>query len=164
LANRLSYAGEMSPKVPYMKLTNNSEVIVAPKVRNANLKASDESTAINDIKKQQSSPHVCLRALPKNSSPEKSYSKLEIYVHPDSAEVIKDCEHVRISKVVPAYAQNDRQQQQQQGGDEKEGDSADRAKATFVKVVFDQTIPENHVYLDQVTCATLGIKAYDIVK
>lgn len=159
-------AGEMNPKAPYIKLTNNTEVIVAPKVRNTNTKTFDESTAINDLQKRQSSPHVCFRTLP-SSYVKKSSSSLEIYLHPDSAEAIKDCEHVRITKLVPAYAQNDKQHgNQQQGGDEKDGEVAvsERARATFAKLVFDRSIPENHVYLDHITRVTLGIKAYDIVK
>ncbi|CAO3684390.1 unnamed protein product [Umbelopsis ramanniana] len=159
--------GDMSPKVPYMKLTNNSEVIVAPKVRNTNPKGSDESTAINDLKKQQTSPHVCLRTLPVNFI-EKSGAGMEIHVHPDSAEAIKDCVHIRVTKVIPAYAHNDKQHnsQQQPLDDEKESDSssAEKARATFAYVVLDRSVPENHVYLDPVTCTTLGIKAYDIVK
>ena len=158
--------GDMSPKVPYMKLTNNSEVIVAPKVRNTNPKGSDESTAINGLKKQQTSPHVCLRTLPVNFI-EKSGAGMEIHVHPDSAEAIKDCVHVRVTKVIPAYAHNDKQHNSQQPlDDEKESDSssAEKARATFAHVVLDRTVPENHVYLDPVTCTTLGIKAYDIVK
>jgi peroxin-1 len=156
----------MSPKAPYVKLTNNSEVIVAPKVRNTNFKGTDESTAINDLKKQQSSPHVCLRTLPRNFF-KKSDTGLEIHVHPDSAEAIKDCEHVRIAKVTPAYAHNDKQHtNQQQPEDEKESDtsSAEKARATFAKVVFNVAVPEKHVFLDPITCTTLGIKAYDIVK
>jgi peroxin-1 len=156
----------MSPKVPYMKLTNNSEVIVAPKVRNTNPNGSDESTAINDLKKQQTSPHVCLRTLPINFI-KQSGASMEIHVHPDSAEAIKDCVHVRVTKVIPAYAHNDKQHNpQQQLDDEKESDSssAEKARATFANVVLDRTVPESHVFLDPTTCTTLGIKAYDIVK
>lgn len=156
----------MTPKAPYIKLTNNTEVIVAPKVRNTTAKTFDQSTAINDLQQQQSTPHVCLRTLPDGYLKESS-SNLEIRMHPDSAEAIKECDQVRITKVVPAYAQNDRQHgNQQQTGDEKEGDAAiqEQAKSMFARAVFDRSIPENHVYLDQITCLTLKIKAYDIVK
>jgi peroxin-1 len=157
----------MSPKAQYIKLTNNTEVIVAPKVRNKDTKTFDESTAINDLQKQQTSPHVCLRALPHSYSKKAFSESLEIYVHPDSAETIKNCDHVRITKVVPAYAQNDKQQHnQQQNGDEKDGETAipEKAKATYAKLVLDKSIPKNHVYIDEISRVTLGIKTYDLVK
>ncbi|KAJ2955751.1 hypothetical protein NQZ79_g8299 [Umbelopsis isabellina] len=159
--------GEMSPKAPYIKLTNITEVIVAPKVRNKNTKVFDETTAINDLQKQQTSPHICLRALPHSYSKKTFGENLDIYVNPDSADNLNNCDHVRITKVNPAYAQNDKQQHnQQQNGDEKEGESAtpEKTKATFAKLVFDKSIPKNHVSIDEVTRLTLGIKTYDIVK
>lgn len=159
--------GEMSPKAPYIKLTNNTEVIVAPKVRNKNTKEFDETTAINDLQKQQSSPHVCLRTLPYSYSKKTFDGNFDIYVHPDSCDTLNNCDHVRITKVIPAYAQNDKQQQnQQQNGDEKEGEAAspEKARATFAKLVLDKSIPKNHVYIDEVTRVTLGIKTYDLVK
>lgn len=157
----------MSPKAPYIKLTNNTEVIVAPKVRNKNTKEFDETTAINDLQKQQSSPHVCLRTLPYSYSKKTFDGNFDIYVHPDSCDTLNNCDHVRITKVIPAYAQNDKQQQnQQQNGDEKEGEAAspEKARATFAKLVLDKSIPKNHVYIDEVTRVTLGIKTYDLVK
>lgn len=157
---------QVDPESTVVKLTTNSEVIVAPKVRKM-AKPVTEVTAASLIK-QKTAPHVCLRSLPLAAATNIDFGGLEpVMVHPDSLDSIQVAKVVRISKVMPVFM---RQKGGEESGSNKdqlaEADNADvaSAKAIYATLVLSDSIPRDHVLVGNSIRNTLDIKDFDIVK
>lgn len=149
-----------------IKLTTNSEVIVAPKVRK--IAKTPAETAATLMKVQKAAANICLRNLPPSSTEHINVSGLApVMIHPDSASVVTGSKYVRISKVVPAFA---KRKDAEDGATAKDTNSADLlddispAKAIYAPLVLSTSIPANHVLLNESIRLTLDIKDFDIVK
>ncbi|KAJ8659027.1 hypothetical protein O0I10_005409 [Lichtheimia ornata] len=154
---------ELDPKGDVVKLTTNSEVIVAPKVRKQPKQLAEEAA---DLQQQQkSAPHVCLRNLPHfdNAAVE------QVLVHPDSFEDLERQELVRVSKLTPSFVRH-KGPPQPAADDVNAGDAAGTAtnvspaKAIYASLAFSRNVPRGHVHLGQSIRNTLQLKDFDLVK
>ncbi|OAD07300.1 hypothetical protein MUCCIDRAFT_137986 [Mucor lusitanicus CBS 277.49] len=99
---RLAVA-ELDPKQEFLKLTNQSEVIVAPKVRRQATAAVEE---VSDLQSQPQpkkvQPSVGLR-----TCSAVQVDALSVKIHPDSMATLgPQCKRVRLTKLVPAFMSN----------------------------------------------------------
>lgn len=154
----------MDPKGDVVKLTTNSEVIVAPKVRKQPKQLAEEAA---DLQQQQkSAPHVCLRNLPHfdNAAVE------QVLVHPDSFEDLERQELVRVSKLVPSFVRHKAPPPPPSADDANAGDAAGTAtnispaKAIYASLSFSRNVPRGHVHLGESIRNTLQLKDFDLVK
>ncbi|KAL7321939.1 Peroxisome biosynthesis protein pex1 [Mucor circinelloides] len=155
---RLAVA-ELDPKQEFLKLTNQSEVIVAPKVRRQ-ATATEEASDLQpqqQLKKVQ--PSIGLR-----TCTAVDVDALSVKIHPDSMGVLgQQYERVRLTKLVPAFMSNaskkrDEDQQSQ------EMEESPVAKAVFANVVITKEVPLRHIVVGSVLKNTLSIKDFDMVK
>jgi peroxin-1 len=159
---RLAVA-ELDPKQAYVKLTNQSEVIVAPKVRRptataANEEASELSTT-NVSRKLQ--PSIGLRTC--TIDQETMVDPLTVYIHPDSLEIFNDIpERVRLTKLVPAFMSANNKNKREE--DQVELEESVQAKAIFANLIVSKAVPLKHVVVGSVLKSTLEIKDFDIIK
>ncbi|KAI9306558.1 P-loop containing nucleoside triphosphate hydrolase protein [Cunninghamella echinulata] len=103
---------EMNPNHGFVKLSSNTEVIVAPKVRQA-IKPAESSTKLSNQSKDQQMvvPHVCLRNLPELEQLSITTANTtgvvndmtSVFIHPDDVQNIGQ-DIVRITKIIPGYA------------------------------------------------------------
>ncbi|KAI8373910.1 P-loop containing nucleoside triphosphate hydrolase protein [Blakeslea trispora] len=155
----------IEPKQDYVKLTNQSEVIVAPKVRlpTASSLISESSELTATAQKKQPSAHlrVCY-------SGSKDTSDLSVTLHPDAAIPLLDAngnlpQVVRINKILPVFAKNNKEEhQQQQEMSDLEGFSP--VKSLFAHLHVSSSIPLRHVAIGSTLQSTLGIKDFDLVR
>lgn len=160
----------MDPKVEYAKLTNMSEVIVAPKVRNKTKsveESNDLATSGVNKKKQRS---IGLRVCPLKISDE-----LTVHVHPDSIHALgeqAESKIIKLSKLVPAYNYTKKVEKEENGNNNEEvlinGEAEEQqqqiAKSVFATFVLSKDIPLRHIAIGSVLARTLDIKDFDIVK
>lgn len=157
---------ELSPSAPVIKLTTNSEVIVAPKVRK--LAKTPAETAATVMKQQKTAANICLRSLPLSSVENLDINGLApVVIHPDSASIVSGSKYVRISKIVPSFA---KQKDTEDNAATKDGNGNDLldeitpAKAIYAPLILSTSVPTNHVLLNESIRLTLAIKDFDIVK
>jgi peroxin-1 len=159
---RLAVA-ELDPKQAYIKLTNQSEVIVAPKVRKptATNPAEDisELSAANVPKKLQ--PSIGLRTC---SISHEAVDPLAVYIHPDSLEPFHTDipERVRLTKLVPTFMSTNNKNKREE--DQVELEESVDAKALFANLIVSNAVPLKHVVVGSVLKSTLDIEDFDIVK
>lgn len=151
----------IEPKQDYVKLTNQSEVIVAPKVRlpTASSLTSESSELTATAQKKQPSAHlrVCY-------SGSKDTSDLFVTLHPDAAIPLLDAngnlpQVVRINKILPAFAKSNKEEQEMS---DLEGFSP--VKSLFAHLHVSSSIPLRHVAIGSTLQSTLGIKDFDLVR
>ncbi|KAI9012001.1 P-loop containing nucleoside triphosphate hydrolase protein [Phycomyces nitens] len=143
---------EINPPSSYMKLTNNAEVIVAPKARQSTKPADIAASKILSTQQQQGAPHICLRHL--------SY-KLPgshgVWINPDDSQ-----EHglVRISKVIPAFASR-----AQSSEDNSSEPTANKdIRALYAPVTLSTLVPRHHIHIESYLAESLNIKPFDRIK
>ena len=153
----------LDPKQPYLKLSNVSEVIVAPKVRKNAVqeeKTTDLNATTTTVKKVM--PAVGLRV-----SPQVDVQDLEVRVHPDTIQSLivdgKVPERIRLTKLVPAFLSNTAIKKEEEGGVAELEESL-IAKAVFATLVVTPSVPLKHVAIGSVLKDTLELKDFDIVK
>jgi len=155
---RLAVA-ELDPKQEFLKLTNQSEVIVAPKVRSQATAAEEVSDLQSQQQLKKVQPSIGLR-----TCTAVGVDALSVKIHPDSMGVLgQQCERVRLTKLVPAFMSNaskkrDEDQQSQ------EMEESPVAKAVFANVVITKEVPLRHIVVGSVLKDTLDIKDFDMVK
>ncbi|OBZ91846.1 Peroxisome biosynthesis protein PAS1 [Choanephora cucurbitarum] len=161
---RLSVASIEPKQQDYVKLTNQSEVIVAPKVRMpvSNSLASEPSELTATAQKKQPSTHlrVCY-------SGNMSVSDVSVMMHPDAAIPLLDVngnapQVVKISKLLPAFVKNNKEEQQHPEANDLEQFSP--AKALFARLHLSSSIPSRHIAIGSVLQSTLSIKEFDLVR
>lgn len=136
---------ELNPKQDYLKLSNMSEVIVAPKVR----KLQQQEESLNDEIVKKIQPSIALRTCIQH------IDGLEVHVHPDSIHPLGLPERVRLTKLVPAFNRRKTEQDEE---------IKDETKAVFANLVLSTAIPLKHVAISSILKDTLEIKEFDIVK
>ncbi|KAI9273142.1 P-loop containing nucleoside triphosphate hydrolase protein [Helicostylum pulchrum] len=158
---------ELDPKGDHLKLTNTSEVIVAPKVRKTKEQEVVE-TDLNSDKKaaMKVQPSIGLRTCPL------TVDDLEVHIHPDSVDglvcngVVPD--RVRVTKLVPGFLSQNRRRsstEEEDGQAEEVVKGEDlSAKAVFAQLVLSTVVPLKHVAIGSVLKNTLEIKDFDIIK
>ncbi|KAI8073284.1 P-loop containing nucleoside triphosphate hydrolase protein [Gongronella butleri] len=175
---------EIQPKHAFVKLTSNTEVIVAPKVRKAATAAEDTPTDLSNNDDQAVElPHVDLRAMPAykdaNDAP-LVLDDLSVYIHPEN---FLGQEIVSVIKVVPAYSQPNQQQQRKANGssssnadtavdanghdDTNAADPAtppSPASTLYAAIHLSKQVPRNHVFLGDAIRSTLNLADYDIIR
>jgi hypothetical protein len=169
-------------------LTTNTEVIVAPKVRQLAKPTDLNSSQLSATDEQKVAPHICLRNLPTldKDSPGALEHGLSIVVHPDDLSGI-DIGLVRLTKVTPGYESSSRKSASAPTGasapaptvgtttsnngtnDDKEGawtdlDLSSPAKAVYAHVQISTSIPRQHVSVGPVIKTTLDLGDFDIIK
>ncbi|KAI8330998.1 P-loop containing nucleoside triphosphate hydrolase protein [Chlamydoabsidia padenii] len=176
---------ELNPKNDFIKLTTNTEVIVAPKIRQPTKPADLSSSQLSATNEQKVTPHVCLRNLPDSLEKDKeevSEHGLSIIVHPDDLSNI-DIGVVRLTKVTPGYETASPSPSSRKSApvptsntastngndDDKETLSTDHdlslpAKAIYAHVQISNSIPRQHVSLGPAIKITLDLGDFDIVK
>ncbi|KAI7894222.1 P-loop containing nucleoside triphosphate hydrolase protein [Mucor mucedo] len=143
---RLVVAGELDPNVPFAKLSNLSQVVVAPKVRR-------QATVVKEEVKVQKA--VALR-----TSPGDTMDDLQVLVHPESVGALKGVSHVRLKKLVPAFQRRSKVST----GNDTEHETEEETSAVFATLVVHESVPLGHVMVGAVLKMTLGLKDFDIVK
>lgn len=156
---------ELDPKLDYLKLSNMSEVIVAPKVRRKEV--ADETDLNTGGEKKGSvkvQPSIGLRTCPLIE-----VGDVEVMVHPDSVDGL--CldttvpDRVRLTKLVPAFlSQRRRSTGEEENQVEEVKEEGLFAKAVFAQLTLSNTVPLRHVAIGRVLKNTLEIKDFDIVK
>ncbi|KAG0174872.1 Peroxisome biosynthesis protein pex1 [Apophysomyces sp. BC1034] len=152
---------ELNPSNGFVKLTTNSEVIVAPKVRKST-KPADIAAAHNlSVKQQKLAPHVCLRSVPDVVIDPSHKDRASVLLHPDSAGELAGQSVVRVSKIIPGFTRRE-------ANDEKEPvanvEEVAQAKAIYAPLVLSTDVPKRHVYIEKSIRHTLEIKDYDMIK
>ncbi|KAL0077722.1 P-loop containing nucleoside triphosphate hydrolase protein [Phycomyces blakesleeanus] len=143
---------EISPASPYVKLTTNAEVIVAPKVRQSTKPADIAASKILSAQQQQAAPHVCLRNLPYTLPDAHG-----VWIHPDDSQ---ESGLVRISKVIPAFAGRSQPSEDTQSEPHTDKD----IKAVYASVTLSTLVPRNHVHIESYLSDSLEIKPFDRIK
>ncbi|KAI8076629.1 P-loop containing nucleoside triphosphate hydrolase protein [Gilbertella persicaria] len=156
---RLAVAS-IEPKQDYVKLTNQSEVIVAPKVRKSNQSVEEVSELNNQAIIQKTQPSVRLRAC----SVQLEMDSLSVHVHPDSIESLLNSNGdmpsvIRLTKLLPGFSKSNKEEQQ-----ESDNDQYSPVKAVFARIYVSLSVPLNHVVIGSILKSTLEIKDFDIVK
>jgi peroxin-1 len=162
---KLVVSGDLDPKGEFAKLTNMSEVIVAPKVRNKKKDVEESNNFGGDTEQviKKSQPCIGLRVCPNQELDE-----LCIKVHPDSIHALGNTvpERIRLSKLVPAYNNNNKKEEN--GGEDVLvngiGEESLAAKAIFANLILSKDVPLRHVAIGSILKHTLEIKDFDIVK
>lgn len=156
---------ELDPKQGHLKLTNTSEVIVAPKVRRKEQEVVE--TDLNSDKKAVAikvQPSIGLRACPL------VVDDLEVHMHPDAVDglvcngVVPD--RVRLTKLVPGFLSQSRRRSAEEEGQQEEAVKQEDlfAKAVFARLVLSTAVPLKHVAIGSVLKNILEIKDFDIIK
>jgi peroxin-1 len=154
----------LDPKQEFLKLTNNSEVIVAPKVRK---QAAAEEEQRLEAAPKKIVPCVSARVLPS------THDTLDVHVHPDTVDALRDKDgelprQIRLSKLQPvslvSRSKNNEDDNQEQQHDEFEKKEDLVSKALYANLVVSKDIPLKHVQLGSVVRSTLELKDFDIVK
>ncbi|KAF7730872.1 Peroxisome biosynthesis protein pex1 [Apophysomyces ossiformis] len=152
---------ELNPGHGFVKLTTNSEVIVAPKVRKSS-KPADIAAAQNlSAKQQKLAPHVCLRSVPETVLDASRINKASVFVHPDSVGELAGQSIVRVSKIIPGFSRRETSEEKETSGAAEE---ITQAKAIYAPLVLSSDVPKNHVYVDKSIRTTLDMKDYDLLK
>lgn len=170
----------LDPKSDYLKLTNMSEVIVAPKVR----KQASTAETVTDLNGESGAaggkvvkkimPAMSLRVCP---AEEDTIAPFHVHMHPDMAQSLINengqvPEKVRLTKLVPAFlsgnnSNNNKKKEEEAaavaGGEEILEESL-VAKAVFAQVVLTTAVPLKHISVGSVLRNTLELKDFDIVK
>lgn len=151
---------ELDPKLSHVKLTNMSEVIVAPKVRKQHVEPTvNDLNAVEKVKKVM--PAIGLRVCPEQEDIE----SLSVHIHPDMVQplMLEDVKRIRLTKLIPAFLSNKRPQE---NGNEQveEVEESLVAKAVFANVVLTTSVPLKHIVIGSVLRNTLELKDFDIVK
>lgn len=150
---RLVVAGELDPQVPFAKLSNHSQVIVAPKVRRTIQPSSELNT-----EKPKSVPAVALRIVSSTSK----LDPLHLMVHPESIPFsLPNLSHVRLKKLVPAFQ---RKNTTTPKSTETEEIKEEEVSAVFATLVLSTRVPLHHVQVGAVLKDTLALKDFDIIK
>lgn len=181
------FTAELNPKNDFIKLTTNTEVIVAPKVRQLAKPTDLNSSQLSATDEQKVVPHICLRNLPdpdENDNHCALEHGLSIVVHPDDLSGI-EIGMVRLTKVTPGYESSSRKSASTGASasvptsgtttsnngtnDDKEGgwtdlDLSSPAKAVYAHVQISTSIPRQHVSLGAVIKTTLDLGDFDIIK
>lgn len=160
---RLAVA-ELDPKQTYLKLTNQSEVIVAPKVRRPTTMANpaedvSELSAVNVNKKLQ--PSIGLRTCTIN---QETVDPLAVYIHADSLATFHTDipERIRLTKLVPSFMSTNNKNKREE--DQLELEESVNPKAVFAKLIVSNDVPLKHAVIGSVLKSTLDIEDFDIVK
>lgn len=163
---RLIVAG-LDPKSEYSKLTNMSEVIVAPKVR----KQVSNAETVTDLNGEGKTvkkimPAMSLRVCPVNKE---EVAPFHVHMHPDMVQSLLNengqvPERVRLTKLIPAFlSSNNNKKREEEAGEEVVEESL-VAKAVFANIVLTTSVPLKHVAIGSVLRNTLELKDFDIVK
>lgn len=157
---RLAVA-ELDPKQEFLKLTNQSEVIVAPKVRRQATAAAAEE--VSDLQSQPQ-PKKVQPSMGLRTCSAVSVDALSVKIHPDSMGALgQSCERVRLTKLVPAFMSNaSKKRDEDQPAQETE--EVPVAKAVFANVVVTKEVPLRHIVVGSVLKDTLDIKDFDMAK
>ncbi|KAL9538989.1 hypothetical protein MBANPS3_010537 [Mucor bainieri] len=155
---RLAVA-ELDPKQEFLKLTNQSEVIVAPKVRRQAAAAEEVSDLQSQPQPKKVQPSIALR-----TCSAVSVDALSVKIHPDAMGPLgQQCERVRLTKLVPAFMANaGKKRDEDQPAQETE--EVPVAKAVFANVIVTKEAPLRHMVVGSVLKETLDIKDFDMVK
>lgn len=177
----------MNPNHGFVKLSSNTEVIVAPKVRQA-IKPAETSTKLSNNSKEQQTivPHVCLRNLPELENLSIKAELTTVYMHPDDFHEIGQ-DIVRIIKIIPGYSfssssnspsrksvnvdnsiniNNNNNNNSDDGKDNllPDEDISLPSKSVYASVQVSHSIPQHHVLLGSAIKSTLNIQDFDIIK
>lgn len=155
--------GGIEPKHEYAKLTNQSEVIVAPKVRKTTQSSPSEESALTSSTPKKTQPSVTVRAAPCDES----VGDLCVHVHPDCITSLRNengqaPQRVRLAKLVPSFltSSSSRREEEQQ----QETEEIPIAKALFATLVLSTQVPLRHVMIGSVLKDSLEIKDFDMIK
>jgi peroxin-1 len=165
---------ELNPKNDFIKLTTNTEVIVAPKVRQMAKPADLASSQLSTSDDQKSTPQTCLRNLPDTFEHNnvKTTDTMTVLIHPDDLCDI-ELDVVRLSKVIPGYenitsrkhgASNSNENTDDKENPLADGDHSTPTKAVYAQVQISNSIPRHHVLLGSVIKSTLDLGDFDIIK
>ncbi|GAN06890.1 conserved hypothetical protein [Mucor ambiguus] len=156
---RLAVA-ELDPKQESLKLTNQSEVIVAPKVRRQATEAAEE---VSDLQSQPQ-PKKVQPSTGLRTCSAVSVDALSVKIHPDSMGALgQQCERVRLTKLMPAFMSN-ASKKRDEDQPTQEVEDVPVAKAVFANVVVTKEVPLRHIVVGSVLKDTLEIKDFDMVK
>ncbi|CAO3681391.1 Peroxisome biosynthesis protein pex1 [Rhizopus azygosporus] len=155
--------GGIEPKHEYAKLTNQSEVIVAPKVRKTTQSSPSEESALTSSTPKKMQPSVTVRAAPCDES----VGDLCVHVHPDCITSLRNengqaPQRVRLAKLIPFFltSSSSRREEEQQ----QETEEIPIAKALFATLVLSTQVPLRHVMIGSVLKKSLEIKDFDMIK
>lgn len=154
--------GEINPSnADYVKLTNQTEVIVAPKVRRPNTKPQEEE--LKPVEQKKTHPSVALRVTSLSSV---DVDPLSIQVHPDSltAFVDKIPDVVRLTKLIPNFINTKKKDEDQNSPTLGDLDEPIHPNSVFSKLVVSTQVPIDHVLVGTALASTLNINLFDIVK
>lgn len=156
---RLAVA-ELDPKQEFLKLTNQSEVIVAPKVRR---QATTAAEGVSDLQSQPQ-PKKVQPSIGLRTCSAVMVDALSVKIHPDAMGALgQQCERVRLTKLVPAFmASASKKRDEDQPAAEIE--DVPVAKAVFANVIVTKEVPLRHIVVGSVLKDTLDIKDFDTVK
>ncbi|KAG1469689.1 hypothetical protein G6F56_003111 [Rhizopus delemar] len=146
--------GGIEPKLEYAKLSNKSEVIVAPKVRRG--APLTEENALNNIPSKPK-PSFITRVAPKEN-----IDDLSVYVHPESVTVLGEetPSKVRILKLIPSFLSSPNRREE----DQNEAEETWAAKALFATLILSKDVPQKHVWIGSTLRRSLEVKDFDIIK
>lgn len=156
---RLAVA-ELDPKQEFLKLTNQSEVIVAPKVRRSTTAtAAEETSNLQPQQPKKVQPSIGLRTCTVGN-----VEPLSVKIHPESMGILgQQCDRINLTKLVPAFMSNSSKKRE----DDQQSQEIEEsliAKAVFASVVISKEVPLRHIVVGSVLKDTLDIKDFDIVK
>jgi peroxin-1 len=154
---RLAVA-ELNPKQEFLKLTNQSEVIVAPKVRRQTTTAVEEASDLQPQQPKKVQPSIRLRTCTVGN-----VDSLSVKIHPDSMGTFGQYERVCLTKLVPAFMLNSNKKRE----DDQQSQETEEpllAKSVFANVIISKKVPLRHIIVGSVLKDTLDIKDFDIVK
>ncbi|KAI8997534.1 P-loop containing nucleoside triphosphate hydrolase protein [Pilobolus umbonatus] len=152
---------ELDPKQDYLKLTNQSEVIVAPKVRKTTSNQADTSDLNSSSVEKKIQPSVGLRLCYENA-----HSDLSVEIHPESIQPLVNQngeipERLKLIQLIPLFMSTNRKTEEDQ---QQYSDEDLKAKALYVNVVLSKEVPHQHIKVGSVIRRTLGLKDFDIIK
>ncbi|RUP52274.1 hypothetical protein BC936DRAFT_149531 [Jimgerdemannia flammicorona] len=153
---------ELNPKAPCIKLTTNSEVIVAPKLRHASgpAKTSDAAEPLDSTASPTLS--VCLRHLPTRLLTEPAPDPYAVHVSPSDASraalLSESRKFVRLSRLSAHAAKEE--------GEKQDKDEAGAAIGSIVyaKVKVSPAVPRGHVVFGEGVQETLEAEAFAIIR
>ncbi|KAI9267401.1 P-loop containing nucleoside triphosphate hydrolase protein [Sporodiniella umbellata] len=146
--------GGIDPSHEYAKLSNNSEVIVAPKVRQK-APVNEENTLNSVINKSKS--YFTARVAPATE-----VNELFVYAHPRSILSLGEDvpSVVCVSKLIPSFASLPNRKEEEQNDPEE----ISNMKALFAKLIVTNDVPLKHVWIGSTLKSSLEVKDFDIVK
>lgn len=157
---RLAVA-ELDPKQAFLKLTNQSEVIVAPKVRRPATAAAEE---VSDLQ-SQAQPKKVQPSIGLRTCSAVNVDALSVKIHPDAMGALgQSCQRVRITKLVPAFMAANASKKRDEDQPAQETEEVPVAKAVFANVIITKEVPLRHIVVGSVLKDTLDIKDFDMVK